>query len=1066
MHHICKRLQGGKYMDWFILGMEPTKDKKAITDAYRQKLRQTNPEDKPEEFKALRTAYEEAIAFANQADTESVRDVSPVGLWMESVEKLYENFASRIDPAPWEELMGSAVCIGLDTRPAAEEALMKFLLENYHLPKAVWQVLDETFQFSTRTEELYESWPREFIDHAVLSGIRFEPALGYELFTPGINGKDCDIYRRLYFQANQTPLDEIGAILEQMDALSERHPYGEALRYRFYMETGREQEGKDGFRQLAATYPDNASLVVAWADLCLDDGNVEEAEKMASHILENEPKHIGAKTVYAKCLAEKKQYHEAKECAYEIYHASGEDPMLIEQMVQLMTTWNEQLICQREATYAENPEDINNIIELAWCYAQNDRVDEAMVLAQKIDPNYEDAYAYHNLIGKFYHNTGKFAEALPHLQTVETVLRNTIDDGTKETQKRIAKLPEILQIQGNDLMQLGRTAEAKEKFEQALTLAPEDTEVLSLMGKILFSTGDYAYAVEIFRRLLQLSPGALVAKMLMTLCLYRMHQDREAFDAVNQAIAMQGNDLTLYIIKMQILVRNEIFEEVHEILDFLKESGAPEDIATDFIQAELIELEEKDAMRAMQQYRALQKRVEVGENLIWSAELYYHLAILTGNRLDISQEANRNVVLKLIDKGLEFNEQDTDLLAYKAWVLKEGGKPEEAIAMYRGLEEKNPGSIIALRGIAEAYYEDLNRHAKEALTYYEKLLENQKTAELYFYAATCKRQLGDWEGARKYYLKELEMDPDDIDGYRGLAFLCEVEGNDTESLKLLDQALAIMEEYNRPFDPMVEHKAKVLRRMGRFEEAVSFVADAVKRYRFGNSLQLQFDIFCQAGLWDRAKQVLQEWKQANRKDPDLMAANCRLNLLQGKMFKAVFAMGPAKRKLPFRQIQDFRLQLAELEQNYSRQTVLLSQRVYSDPTDDHALTLLASAYWHMGKKDAAKSAAQKALTLLDATLSQNLTDEPLYRSRRSVMLAILGRTEEAKAELARTRTLPLCHFCEYGSCKDADIYEAQIEEILGNMENAKKLYTAGKAKWPDDLDFISGELRLKKKGRK
>ena len=34
-------------MDWFLLGIEPTKDKAAITAAYRQTLRQTNPEDKP-----------------------------------------------------------------------------------------------------------------------------------------------------------------------------------------------------------------------------------------------------------------------------------------------------------------------------------------------------------------------------------------------------------------------------------------------------------------------------------------------------------------------------------------------------------------------------------------------------------------------------------------------------------------------------------------------------------------------------------------------------------------------------------------------------------------------------------------------------------------------------------------------------------------------------------------------------------------------------------------------------------------------------------------------------------
>ena len=177
-------------------------------------------------------------------------------------------------------------------------------------------------------------------------------------------------------------------------------------------------------------------------------------------------------------------------------------------------------------------------------------------------------------------------------------------------------------------------------------------------------------------------------------------------------------------------------------------------------------------------------------------------------------------------------------------------------------------------------------------------------------------------------------------------------------------------------------------------------------------------------------------------------------------------MGQVKHKLPFRQVQDFRLQLADLECNYQRQVQLWSYRVNQDPGDDHAMTNLAHAYWHMGKISAARGAAKKALELLDEILSRHLTDEALYRSRRCLVLAILGRTEEAKEELANTRKLPLCDFCEYGSCKDADIYEAAIEEILGNGDTARKLYAAGKNKWPDELDFVAGENRLKRKGRK
>jgi len=62
-------------MSWNILGIEPTKDKQAITAAYRSQLKHVNPEDKPEEFKALRAAYEEALKLAEETET---TDIHPV----------------------------------------------------------------------------------------------------------------------------------------------------------------------------------------------------------------------------------------------------------------------------------------------------------------------------------------------------------------------------------------------------------------------------------------------------------------------------------------------------------------------------------------------------------------------------------------------------------------------------------------------------------------------------------------------------------------------------------------------------------------------------------------------------------------------------------------------------------------------------------------------------------------------------------------------------------------------------------------------------------------------------
>ena len=220
------------------------------------------------------------------------------------------------------------------------------------------------------------------------------------------------------------------------------------------------------------------------------------------------------------------------------------------------------MIQLRQARCEEAPEDSDNLIELAWCYAQNDRIEEAFDLARKIDPRDADAFAYHNLLGKLNYNTNKSAEALFHLEIVEQVLRELPDDGTIKTRKRKERLPEMLQLQGSCLIQLGRIEEAKIKLQQALDVAPEDADVLMVMGKILYNYGDYTEAIDVFQKLLRLSSSAWVAELFVALCLYRLRRDQEAFNAVNRALSIQTHDLGLYNLKMQILVRNQIFADV------------------------------------------------------------------------------------------------------------------------------------------------------------------------------------------------------------------------------------------------------------------------------------------------------------------------------------------------------------------------------------------------------------------------------------------------------------------------------------------------------------------------
>ena len=63
---------------WKVLGILPTRDKNAIKAAYHEQLTQVHPEEKPEEFKALRAAYEQALQEAEAASAQVL--CNPVSL--------------------------------------------------------------------------------------------------------------------------------------------------------------------------------------------------------------------------------------------------------------------------------------------------------------------------------------------------------------------------------------------------------------------------------------------------------------------------------------------------------------------------------------------------------------------------------------------------------------------------------------------------------------------------------------------------------------------------------------------------------------------------------------------------------------------------------------------------------------------------------------------------------------------------------------------------------------------------------------------------------------------------
>lgn len=466
-----------------VLGIEETKDENLIKRAYREKLTVTNPEDNPEGFKRLRTAYEEACDFARQPEEEeqvTERDETPSGLWVEKVAEVYVNMDKRRDITYWEALLEEEILLDLAEEENCTYKLLRFLMEHFKLPTTVWKLIQEKLHIIESSDNFREYFPADFMNF-VINRCRHGEDLEFDQFK-GAPDADYDLFIRYsdscWEALNNEQVEQAAEFVKNADDLEITHPIMEINRAKVWEMQGKKEEAAEWVKNLYKDWPQDLMVRFHTAELLWRNEHKEDAVPIYEAIKENNEKHYMANKRLMEWYYEQKRFKDAKKCAEEVLSLGGE-----EELRDLLTLINAQLEKELEKKYKETP-DITTGLELGWCYLQDSRFCEGMQHAYDLKSlvTEEKDAEYKGLMTKLYVEGAEYEKALEMAAVWEEALKVKIasykdEETDKEKKKDQDRVRQSISIRAYCYGKLGyRNAEYFKKAIEYIEIVEDMAE--------------------------------------------------------------------------------------------------------------------------------------------------------------------------------------------------------------------------------------------------------------------------------------------------------------------------------------------------------------------------------------------------------------------------------------------------------------------------------------------------------------------------------------------------------------------------------------------------------------
>ncbi len=1039
---------------WTALGIEKTKDIEAITNAYHEKLALVHPEERPEEFMALRSEYEEALKYASSADEqEGEKEKTPVDLWMDKVTDVYNHFKRRVNADEWHQLFSDDVCQSVDSRIDARNALLRFCMDNDALPREIWQLIDKEFSITENVEALYEIFPKAYIDNAVLPGINNDPYIPYDLFDNGTEGNP-DCYFNLYFKARNEiqngELDNARATIDDIEKTGIKHPFTDILRGRIEIKSDNNDKALEILDAAAEKCPENPAIRANRADSLSIAGRYEEA--LSDYEFAKSKGYLGARYNHADCLMKLERYVEAKDLILELV---TEYPFE-ENFRKFFDTACAKAKEQYSKNYDAGTLDYEALYEYAWLCFQSDENERTEEIIAKLNPEtIEQKCDLLNLKSKLYSNKNDSENSLQSAIEWEKAVAELPEGETEKEKNRKNKLDDIYYIQAIALAQLEKFDEALEKAAASIDAGPKRRSNAHDLRRSIFRSKkrDIDSALREAEKMVEANPSSWTYYILGTEQ-YEQNMLQDAYNSFGESLEYTL-ELSVYIYRIRILCDAEEWDGAEEQIKYLEEHNIDCD-ALNYCKARVLEGKgETDA--ALNIYNSIIANFEKNASDInFVYEVYFRAAELQEKTMP-----NDNL-LTLIDKGLAVRPDYYPLLYFKTTVLENMEKPAEAIEVYRRIEELYPGKYTFSVGYANNYY-DLYNYEKAAEHYLNRL-ENFESPGLHDMAGLCLMYLKRYDEAEEHFTKAVEMEPENVRFRTNLASLFEYKFDFEKACGIHKESSEINDRKEESERRLFVNRcyARALSRAGRYEESAELYRKNLEMFGRNDDARFVIEVYIEAAMLDKAVEHIIKYKsedKINENQYHLMMADVRR--MQGD------------HKEYFRQISsvsdDNSYKHSRIGRYYLHQGKYKKALPFFEKMDEDAYDLYNDYLFclrKMGKTDECEKIMEKGLESINKR-KWGGDEKALYLTKLALVYTAAGHPEKAKAYIDEVlESTPLCDHCRYSKCKDAYLALAEYYEQMGDYNKVIEICNEGLEIAKDEYDFVYISERVRKEHKK